>query len=253
MSAEVARGFEPSLNGGNPGRQARTGRTSIVLLAAVTLLAVLSPLVLAVSSASADLTGYPNPIITVTTTWDDGAMGGEPIGFTATGFPPNTLSPYQIYDDYTTGSPPNSCAGTLATDASGDATINDACSIGLGLADEDVNVTYDGFTVVQPAPPQPPAPVTPTVTTATVNPSTTNFGGSVTYSAEVSPTEYTGFTPTGTVAFTDGSTPLCTTAALSSSREGNLMHRWGLTRLLPLTLASRGRSSPQEDPLAPRR
>jgi Bacterial Ig-like domain (group 3) len=217
MCAEVARGFEPPLNGGNPRRQVRTGRRVIVLLAAVGLLGVLSPLVVAASSASA---AVPNPIITVTTTWTDGAMGGEPIGFVASGFPPNSTFAWQVIDDNTLDGYP--CAGTLATDASGDASIDDACSITFGPPNQSVTVIYDGVTetVAQP-PAQPPAPPTPTVTTPTVSPSTTNVGGSVTYSVEVATPSAPGNpTPSGTVAFTDGSVPLCTTAPLGPDVDG---------------------------------
>ena len=211
-------GVRAMLNGGNPGRQVRRGRTSIVLLAAVGLLAVLSPLVVAAARASA-----ATPTITVTTSYDGGAIGGEPIGFNASGFPPNTTFPYTITvnDIPPPATPPTPCTGFLATDASGDASIIDACGVSfLEAPSETITVTYDGVTVTQPPPPQPPAPPTPTVTTPMVSPSTTNVGGSVTYSAEVTTTTYTGNTPTGTVAFTDGSIPLCTTATLSGSGGG---------------------------------
>jgi hypothetical protein len=49
----------------------------------------------------------------------------------------------------------------------------------------------------------------PTTTTIGVSPTTTPFGGTVTYSATVAPTAGSG-TPSGTVAFTIGSTTLCT-------------------------------------------
>ena len=91
MCAEVARRFEPPLSGGNPGRQVRTGRIAIVLLAAA-LLAVLGPLVLAASPASAAST----PTITLTTPYNGGAMGGEEVGFDASGFPPNSSLPWTI-------------------------------------------------------------------------------------------------------------------------------------------------------------
>ena len=119
MCAVVARGFEPPWNGGNPGQPVRTGRTVIVLLAAVGLLAVLSPLVVAASPASAAST---TPTITVTTSFDEGALGGEPIGFDASGFPPSSSFPWTIVDNNIPAeSPPESCSGILPTDASGDA------------------------------------------------------------------------------------------------------------------------------------
>jgi hypothetical protein len=197
-AAEVARGFEPPLNGGNPGRQVKTSTTVIVLLAAVGLLAVLSPLVVAASPASA-----ASETITVTTPFDGGAMGGESIGFDATGFPPNSLFPYQITDNET--GPSYTCTGNLATDANGNASINDACNVSFSN-DETVTVTYDGVTVTVPPPPQPPVP---TVATVAVSPPTATLGDSVTYSADVS--SAIGVPPSGTVAFTDGSVTLCTT------------------------------------------
>ena len=77
---------------------------------------------------------------------------------------------------------------------------------------------------------------------------------------QVSTPSTPGVIPTGTVAFTDGSSPLCTTAPLISDLTveppmGNatpLMRLSELTRLLPLIRACRGCSSPQEGPLVPR-
>ena len=91
MCAEVARQFEPPLNGGNPGPKVRTGRTVIVLLAAVGLLAVFSPLGAVVLASPASATTAPT--ITLTTQWSGAAMGGERLGFTVANFPPTQRSP----------------------------------------------------------------------------------------------------------------------------------------------------------------
>jgi hypothetical protein len=192
MCAEVARRFEPPLNGGNPERQVRTGRKSIVLLAAVALLAVLSPLVVAASPASA-----ASETITVTTTYDEGAMGGEPIGFNASGFPANSSFAWQIVDDNTENG--QTCAGTLATDANGDASISGACDVTFGSAADDlITVTYDGVTVTQPAPPQPPPPPTPTVTSISPSSGPTTGGTAITVTG-------TGFVAGATVVIGQGS------------------------------------------------
>ena len=107
MCAEVARGFEPPLNGGNPGRQVRTGRTVIVLLAAVGLLAVLSPLAVAciarLGHNHADHHSHH-----AVERWGDGGRG---LGFNAADFTPNTAFPWDIVDDNTENDDPT-CAGT---------------------------------------------------------------------------------------------------------------------------------------------
>ncbi len=54
-----------------------------------------------------------------------------------------------------------------------------------------------------------PPPPTPTTTSVVATPESTSFGQTVTYSAAVAPTSGSG-TPTGSVAFTVGGTPLCT-------------------------------------------
>ncbi len=68
------------------------------------------------------------------------------------------------------------------------------------------NVVNDSFTITYGSP-----SLEPTTTTASVNPTSTTYGGTVTYSASV--TSGDGV-PTGTVAFSEGSTFLCTAALL---------------------------------------
>ena len=65
-----------------------------------------------------------------------------------------------------------------------------------------------------PPPPPPPPPLTTSTTKATATPASSTSGQSVTYGATVVSSTGTG-TPTGTVAFTVGTTTLCT-ATLSS-------------------------------------
>jgi hypothetical protein len=71
-------------------------------------------------------------------------------------------------------------------------------------------ITYVGPVPTSPPPSTPPSKAT-TTTSASVNPVSTTFGKSVTYSATVSAG---GGTPTGNVTFADGSTTLCTTGNL---------------------------------------
>ena len=149
---------------------------AIVLLAAVRLLAVLSPLVVVASPAWA-----ATPTITITTSYDDGAMGGNQSGSMRPASRPTRPSPGRA--SMTNRVP---FAGSLTTDANGDASIDNACQVGFGPPDETITITYDGVSVTGPPPAQPPAPPTPTSTIATVSPSTTNFGSSVTYSVQVS-------------------------------------------------------------------
>jgi hypothetical protein len=69
------------------------------------------------------------------------------------------------------------------------------------ISNNSFSIAYDGHV---PA-------LAPTTTAATVSPTSVSLGGSVTYSAAV--TSASG-TPTGTVAFTDGTNVLCTTGQL---------------------------------------
>jgi hypothetical protein len=71
----------------------------------------------------------------------------------------------------------------------------------------DIEISGDTWSVVYPV------EASATTTTATVNPTSTTSGSSVLYSASVTSG---GGTPTGTVAFTVGSTAICTTPTLVS-------------------------------------
>ncbi len=93
--------------------------------------------------------------ITITTTYDEGALGGEPLGFDASNFPPNGLFGYQFTDNSTEDGA--ACGGNLPTDASGDASIDNACGVSFAPGDQAITVVYDGVTeTVQTPPAQPP-------------------------------------------------------------------------------------------------
>ncbi len=91
MTAKAAAGLEPRLSGGNPGR-VRTGRTRIVLLAVFgLLLAVLSPLVIAGSAASAATAVWGTPTQIPSPPTDKGATFtsvscSDPLDCTAVGY-----------------------------------------------------------------------------------------------------------------------------------------------------------------------
>ena len=106
---------------------------------------------------SANYTIAPAATVTITTSYDDGAMGGEPIGFTATGFPPSSTFEWQVIDDNTLDGG-MTCTGTLATDANGDASIDNACSVTFAtLETQSITVIYDGVSATVASPPaQPP-------------------------------------------------------------------------------------------------
>jgi hypothetical protein len=82
-------------------------------------------------------------------------------------------------------------------------------------------IVNNGFTVTYtaPTPAQPPAPGPAATTTAvSVNPHSTTSGSAVEYSAQVTSADST---PTGTVAFADGSTALCTATLTNGAGSCN--------------------------------
>ena len=97
----------------------------------------------------------PAPYLVVTTSYDGGAMGGEPIGFDAFNFPPDQTFAYFIVDNNTmAGYLSPACDGNLTTDVNGDASVTNACGVTTS-ANENVTVTYDGVSITSPAPFQP--------------------------------------------------------------------------------------------------
>ena len=231
MSAKAAAGLEPRLNGGNPGRQVRTGRKSLVLLAVIgLLLAVFSPLVVSGSPSSAS--SYVETTTTTISLNPDVVVPGAPIVFSAvitgTNFPTPSAAEVVTFGTVRfyllSVGQPTLCTATNVTEVSntqavGSCTLSPA-ALPLPPGTLDIGANFGGGSAVDGAFSSAFAfgssssvttltVVSPTETTPAVSPTTTPYGDSVTYSATVGNFDAPG-TPTGTVNFTDGLIPLCT-------------------------------------------
>ena len=176
---------------------------------------------------SGDITAYPtqtvNTALTVTygqppsqtavTATPNPVNTGNPVTYSATVSTPVAGMPVPAGSvSFSTGSTPL-CTATLSH---GTASCNStAAPIGNDtiLASYPGSGTFSGSTGTTPLVVNPPPP---TQTAITATPSPVNFGNGVTYAATVTPTSGPG-TPAGSVAFTAGSTTLCTATLVSGT------------------------------------